>query len=341
MRTISFIGSDKNAGKTTILNFVYGKMMKEINSGPPACITSIGINGEDLDYFDGLPKPSIFIHKGSYFVTAEERLQDHDGQIDVLHTFLPPDFSKYYTLCRSLSDFRIILEGPNCKQEILIMKEVIKSFLPECVLLIDGSIDRQFLAHPDISNAFYFALLISSRKEQLRKAKGLLTPLSFPVCSSKLREKIEGVESNHIRSIFFNENYNAEYNGVVIPFLDTALKDVCSHYKERTGYLYLKGALSRSLFEFLSPFKNLSVILESFSLYHNISTHENSAGLFLPNLYLLYPVKVLSLFLKLDKRLGEKKDAVIDSLPFPEDIPVHDLFNENSDNIEIFNREAI
>lgn len=335
MNTLSFIGSDKNAGKTTVLNFVYGKIMKDFGSNVPVCITSIGINGEEVDFFEGLPKPSILLHKDSYFVTAQEQLRNHDAQYDVLHNFLTPDFSKNYTLCKCRSDFNIILEGPNCKREILDMKKKIKSLLPECILLIDGSVDRQFLAHPDISNAFYFAVLISSRKEQLRKAEDLLLPLSFPLCSGMLRQMINKADSGHLRSIFFNEKNQVVFKGKRIPFLDNELKEVCVKHKKRTGYLYLKGALSRSLFEFLSPFKNLSVILESFSLYHNISTHENSADLFLPNLYLLYPVKVLSFFLKMDNGLGEKRDAVIDSMPFPEGIPVHDLFNENPDEIEI------
>ena len=49
METLAFIGSDKNAGKTTVFNFVYQKMHA---ADTMVCLTSIGINGEPVDTYE-------------------------------------------------------------------------------------------------------------------------------------------------------------------------------------------------------------------------------------------------------------------------------------------------
>ena len=39
MKTLAFIGSDKNAGKTTVLNFIYAKL---VNKKQTICIETVG-----------------------------------------------------------------------------------------------------------------------------------------------------------------------------------------------------------------------------------------------------------------------------------------------------------
>ncbi|RLB78377.1 MAG: hypothetical protein DRH24_14525 [Deltaproteobacteria bacterium] len=327
MQTFSFIGSDKNAGKTTALKFVYKGLWEETKGERPICLTSLGINGEDVDTYENRPKPLIFIKRDTCFITASEHLEKLAGMYEVLHNFTPPDFRKLYVMARSLSDIKIILEGPNSKEDIFWMKKIIKNVLPKSYLLIDGSIDRQFLAHPAISDAFYFAVLVSSRKEQLAKARDLLLTLSIPVCHRKDKNFLKSALKEYTKSLFFDEKHQVSYHGRQIPFLDVELKNICLKFRDRYSSLYLNGALTKSLFTFLAPFDKLNIILDNFTLYHNVAVQYADEKPFRPNIFLLYPVKVKRIFLK--------QEAALNFLPVPEKIPVCNLFRENIDEIGI------
>jgi len=335
MRTISFIGSDKNAGKTTALNFVYRKMLEKSGSNSGICLTSIGINGEDVDFFDGRAKPNVCIRKGSYFITANEHLEGYGHAYDLVHLFSLSSSSKNYMLGRCRCDFETVIEGPNCKGEIMKIKDVLNNLLPDCTLLLDGSADRQFLAHPHVSDAFYFSLLISSRMEQFEKAKALLLPLSFPLSTEKMKGLIEREEKEETRSLLFDESGSLIYSGEMIPFLDEDLKKVCKKQNHEKGILYLNGALSRSLFSFLSPFADLEIVLDNFFLYQNISTDSVTRGVFLPSLYLLNPAHVLNIFIRIDEDLNDDAGSIVNKLPFPEGAQVYNLFKDRLNSIKI------
>jgi len=48
--------------------------------------------------------------------------------------------------------------------------------------------------------------------------------------------------------------------------------------------LYLNGALSKSLYALLAPLKNLTVILNNFTLYQNISVYDFQNRIFWPKI---------------------------------------------------------
>ncbi len=72
MKTLTFIGSDKNAGKTTAFNFVYKKLQNAHCQSARICMTSTGISGEAEDKFTGRNKPFVDIFKNTYFITSSQ-----------------------------------------------------------------------------------------------------------------------------------------------------------------------------------------------------------------------------------------------------------------------------
>jgi len=117
METWSFIGSDKNAGKTTALNFVHRRLHEQRKG--PLCLTSIGINGEPVDNYENRPKPQFPVYRDEYFISATEHLAKLPEQFEILRRFAPPAFSKSYLLSRSRNDFELVVEGPNDKRQLL------------------------------------------------------------------------------------------------------------------------------------------------------------------------------------------------------------------------------
>lgn len=325
--TLSFIGSDKNAGKTTVLNFVY-RRLKEIDKGKGyICLGSIGINGEEIDFYENRQKPMISIYKGSYFITAAEYLRDLTGKYRMVHSFSGPHFNKVYVLGECLFDFQMILEGPNNKEEILRMKRDVQAVLPDGYLLIDGSIDRQFIAHPAVSDEFYFAVLVSTRKEQLQKARDLLFSLSLQMCPQEHKDLLKDWVKEEHKSVLFGEGGELLYHGKEIPFADKKLQDMCLDCRKKKCILYLNGALSKSLYALLAPLKNLTVILNNFTLYQNISVYDFQNRIFWPKIFLFHPVKVRGIFLK--------QETTQYTLTTPKNIPVYNLFREELHEIRV------
>ncbi len=327
MKTYSFIGSDKNAGKTTAMNFVYRELSLTKPEEIDICITSIGINGENIDTYEGKEKPIIQIRRGSYFITAGEHLTGQAGNYVTCCSFSGSDFIKTYILGKASLDFNLVVEGPNDKQGLIRLKQKLTQLLDDTICLIDGSIDRQFIGHPDVSDQLFFSLLITDRREQQQKTGDLLEALSMLPCSDKNRLDINRLKESNSKSILLSEDGSLLYHGMVIPFLDKNLKTVCHENSKNNCLLYLNGAFGKLLHQFFAPMRNLDIVLDNFTLYQNISTKIRTRRTFYPRLSVYHVIPVKNIFLK-----QENWDTQFKSLA---EIPTHNLFRENPHEIGI------
>ena len=322
MKTYSFIGSDKNAGKTTAFNYVYRDLCKK--GGSSICLSSIGINGEEVDNFEGVKKPQIEILPGLFFITKASRLTGHTGKYRTLQTFTSPLFNEDYILGKAQLKMDLILEGPNSGDEIRIVKRSISPLLGnDGLLLIDGSIDRQFLAKPEISDGFYFSLLFTKRVEQRQKTLDFLEMLALVPCTKEIRTKITGNLNERTKSLLIADSGKIIHQGQSIVSRDKELRSKCATMKqcdEIVFFLYLKGALTNSLYNFLAPFRGLQVILDNFSLFQNISTSEKKKINFLPKISLYNPREIKTIFIS--------QETDFDHSLLPKGIAVKNLFRE-------------
>lgn len=312
MKTYSFIGSDKNAGKTTAFNFVYRDYIK---SGQRTCVTSIGINGERADSYEGHEKPSITVFSDSFFITSCEHLKELDGRYEILYIFSEITFGKDYLLGKILFDTKLVLEGPNNGTDIIRIKKVVKNTLPDTILLIDGSIDRQFLGMPEISDSFYFSFLITERSAQLSKAMDLLRAIKLPIAPLKYKRIIQEHRTDTSKSLLMDSTGSLLYRGSKIPFMDDRLKKSIKESSKLELILYIDGALSKTLHSFLKACPKLTVVLDSFTQYQNIDVSKNDNKS--DHIYILNKVEVKGIFLK---------EEVENTLQFPQNISVQNIF---------------
>jgi hypothetical protein len=316
MQVFVFIGSDKNSGKTTAMGFTYARMQV---SGEPLILTSVGLNGEDFDHYEGIPKPGPRIFKGDYLVTTPRHLQGQVGKFRILDRYSSPEFRKPLVLAQAKVHQSFVLEGPDDRQDLIRLKAKLKTRFQNSVLLIDGSLDRQFLAHPKITDGIYYSLLISHRKEQIIKAKGFLKALSLPACSVSVKEKLSQALRVPISSIILKPTGEVLYQGQTPPFTDKDLIQGFKTHRDQSCILYLNGALTPSLYKACSLCSKWTVVLDNFTLYQNIFTHSPSQGQFRPSLSLYRLHKLQAIFLKQE---DEKR------LELPKGVPVYNLFRE-------------
>ena len=327
MKTFAFIGSDKNAGKTTALNYVYRQMVQSRAESELLCITSIGINGENSDSYDNKSKPSVRILKRTAFITAGEHLSDLSGKYETLHYFQDKVFPKDYILGKARCDFDCVIEGPNDKPGLLATRKVLGSLRESIICLLDGSIDRQFIGHPEVCDGIYFSLLLSDRDAQLRKAKDLLTALSLNLTEQETSLLVEKHKQDNTKSLLLSDTDGLLYHSKTVPFLDDKLKQSLQKNQNEPTTLYLNGALNQSLFKFLSSFKNLAIVLDNFTLYQNVSTEMRLSTDYSLNLSLLHSVPVKKIFIKQESwQLAQTQIS---------ELPMSNLFRDNPDEIRI------
>ncbi|MBU0991339.1 MAG: hypothetical protein KJ737_02500 [Proteobacteria bacterium] len=326
MITVTFIGSDKNAGKTTAFNHMYGALYEKTKS---VCLTSTGISGDRIDAFYGHPKPDILIRKNSYFITATERLSDKKKDYSPIIELKAPDFSKSYMFGKSIRNFKLVLEGPNTKKELLLMKDVIRTNMEKTILMIDGSADRQFVAHPAISDGFCFSILISENPRSMERTRAFLVPFSLSACPVCIRKPIILNLEDGKRSLLLDENFQEVYAGRTVPFQDKALYSHLKKRKHRKTVLYINGALSPSLFSYLRSYDRLTVVLDNFTLYQTIPTESHSSR-FHPALHLLHKAHINGIFIRDTTPTGDKRHSV----HIPQGIPVCDLFRDTAKTIQ-------
>lgn len=327
MKTYSFIGSDKNAGKTTAFTFVYQSLQRRHSNRQEVCLTSIGINGEPADSYDNAPKPKITIREKTHFITAGEQLKGMTGTYAVRQVFTGPAFSKPYVWAVALQDIECVLEGPNDKVAIKQAKQTIGQFAADILLLIDGSIDRQFLGDPSISDGICFSLLLSDRPEQQSKADDLLFALSLAPCSPDHRAIIDTHWQEGTRSILCSKEGRLLYRGFSTPFLDESLKSSCTNNQKRACLLYLNGALTPSFYRFLAAFEGWTVILDNLTCYHSISVQKGLNPRFRPVLQTRHTVPIAYLFIREDN--GQNR------VDLPVSAPVINLFRDVPHEIEL------
>ncbi len=307
MRTLSFIGPSKSSGKTTALNFVYSKQLPSI-----CVVSSIGINGEKIDTFDGRVKPQIKLLPGTKFITAVEWACSHAGKYQIIDILSPPIFSKKYLYGKVTIPFDIVLEGPSTSSQIIAMKKILESDPSNTTLLLDGSVDRQFIASPVITDAFYLSINLSMDNETTSINKNFAKNLNHPSCNQNMAIFIDQNITSETKSLLFSDQ-KIYYTSTQIPALDNELHQQLLSSKEQT--LYLAGALTDDLAKKIRP--KINIILDNFTMCQT----------------------------KLTVKLKVKNSVTINSifmiehggrLPnLPSNIPIHNIYREDADAIRV------
>ena len=123
VKTMSIVGMCKNAGKTTMLNWLLeqGKLQGVLG------LTSIGRDGESTDIVTGTEKPGIFVREGTLIATAKDMLRL--GEVVIV---------------RARSAGHVQLAGPSITTQL---KTVSKEFfdLGADISIIDGALGRKSL----------------------------------------------------------------------------------------------------------------------------------------------------------------------------------------------------
>ena len=150
--TLALVGSSKNAGKTTALNFLLERF-----PSPPAGVTSIGYDGERIDSVERHVKPSIFVGSGTLFATAADALARSEGDWTVLEKTGLQTALGEVAVARANARCRLELAGPSEREGLIRVSQTMRGLGARRVLL-DGAFDRVAAAAVQLSDAVVLAV---------------------------------------------------------------------------------------------------------------------------------------------------------------------------------------
>ena len=114
VKTMSIVGMCKNAGKTTMLNWLLeqGRLQGVLG------LTSIGRDGESTDVVTGTEKPGIFVREGTLIATARDMLRLGDITKEILMTTGIPTPLGEVVIVRARSAGYVQLAGPSITTQL-------------------------------------------------------------------------------------------------------------------------------------------------------------------------------------------------------------------------------
>ena len=329
-KIISIIGLAKNVSKTTTLNYIIKNL-----EGYKLGLTSIGRDGEKYDVITQLPKPRIFIKKGTIVATARQSFEASEVKMEILKK------TEYNTplgeilILKALSDGLIELAGPSINKYLLEICLELKNLGCD-LILIDGAFDRRSYATPSISDATILSTG-ASVSEDIQNVINLtvhtieLLNLESEVDQQTIEIAQEILKKSKV-GIIDNKN-SIKLLDVLTP-LDSA-RDIANILDENSKYIVIKGALTDKLIEDLmsltEKYKEVTFLVEDatklFLSKKIMKKFQKKGGI----IKVLNPIKVIAVTINPTSPLGYKfeKNTFLNLMKKNLDIPVFDLGTDN------------
>jgi hypothetical protein len=136
-RTVFIVGSKKNAGKTTFLNYAMSRLRGTGRLGA----LSVGVDGESCDQVFGTPKPQVKVLPGDLLLCAETSLKHADLHYEILGVYPFRTAIGRPVLLRALRPGRAEISGPENNSQL---PEILADMRRHGAgtILIDGAADR-------------------------------------------------------------------------------------------------------------------------------------------------------------------------------------------------------
>jgi len=248
-KTIGVFGLAKNTGKTTTLNYMMN-LYQDLKIG----LTSIGLDGEELDQINYLPKPKIHVKKGMIVATTQACLEDSKITYQLLKkvdlfTALGP-----IRMIEVLSEGYLVVAGPTTNQELRYLLDIMKPYVDK--LFIDGAFNRMTFASLNQIDAMVLATgaaVHPSMDKTINRTKAIVESFQLPISQTYLyipntkmiiHEKI----SVHL---FKQKSY-------------TNFIEAINQYKDVMEMIYIQGAITPRMIDVLleKRIKNIELVID-------------------------------------------------------------------------------
>ena len=257
--SLSIVGLEKNTGKTVCLNYI----LKRLNElGTHVGVTSIGVDGEQVDSVFATAKPEVVLYEGTHFITSEQHYMKRQTvsvleHVDNHRTALGP-----LVIARVLVRGKALLSGAATTG---ILRTQIKQLdsMGVDLAIVDGALSRLSLASPTVTEAMILATgaAVSANVKQLvSKTKFLHSLILLDEVDSDLRERLSVIPSGLWAVDDDGEPHDLGLASVFL--IDRAEQDILRFGKT----LFASGAVSDRLLRILAAKeKGITLIARDFT----------------------------------------------------------------------------
>lgn len=244
-RSLSIVGLEKNTGKTVCLNYILHRMNE---MGVHVGVTSIGVDGEQIDSVFATAKPEITLYEGTHFITSEQHYLKRQTlsvleAVDSHRTALGP-----LVTARVLVRGKVLLSGAATTG---VLRSQISQFhtIGTDIAIVDGALSRLSLASPTVTDAMILATgaAVSANVKQLvAKTRFLHNLILLDEVTPDLRERLSVIPSG----LWAVDSDGQPHDlGIASVFLiDRSESDILRYGKT----LFASGAVSDRLLKALS-----------------------------------------------------------------------------------------
>ena len=150
---IAVVGCSKNAGKTTTLNALLAGFGDDV---PNPGVLSIGIDGEEVDFWLGVPKPRVEVRQGAFVATAEGALAAGTALVEICERTGGRTLLGDLVVGRVTAPGSVLLAGIRSKDDVRAAIAAMKRLgVPRIV--VDGAYQRLAAADPEVSDGTILA----------------------------------------------------------------------------------------------------------------------------------------------------------------------------------------
>jgi molybdopterin-guanine dinucleotide biosynthesis protein len=253
-KSLSIVGLEKNTGKTECLNYVLRRLK---DSGRRIALTSIGIDGENVDQVKNTHKPEIELQEDTIFVTSEIHYREKHIVSEIMNVSEQQTSLGRLVTARAKGRGKVLISGP---ADTSWLKTIIKDMasLNVDTTIVDGALSRLSLGSPAVTESIVLATgaAVSCNITQLvRKTKFVYDLINIEEYEASIKDEL----INKTKGI-----WAIDADGVLhdldIPSVFLLEKNKDKLFTHGT-VIYVTGAISDKLLNFLRIQKNVKDIV--------------------------------------------------------------------------------
>lgn len=259
-RSVSFVGMEKNAGKTQTLNYVLGRLRSF--SSLRIAVSSIGIDGERIDQVTKTAKPEICIASGTCFVTAEGLYGQREVVSAISEVSTETTALGRLITADAITDGKVLLAGPSGAKGVRQLIDRLSERVDLC--LIDGALSRMSFGSPSITDAMVLstgAAVSASLDKVVEKTKFVYEMTKLPPYIGKAAERMRETESG-IYAVENDELIDLEIPSLLM--IDRYKDRIFSH----SSCIFIAGVVNEKFLNFVVAQKNadkVRIIIRDFT----------------------------------------------------------------------------
>ena len=193
-RSLSIVGLDKNTGKTVCLNYILRRMNE---MGVHVGVTSIGVDGEQVDAVFATAKPEIVLYEGTHFITSEKHYLGRQLLSDLVAVDAMRTSLGRLVTARVMVRGKVLLSG--AATTALLRRQIadLQAYGTD-VVIVDGALSRLSLASPTVTDAMVLATgaAVSVSLQQLvNRTRYVHRLIQLDEVESTLRDTLSTIES--------------------------------------------------------------------------------------------------------------------------------------------------